>query len=61
MKPAEAKILELDSYRAKKANKCFFCNCRDDLYIFKKQTVCLDCLRNIRTLCQNSHSRFTIL
>lgn len=45
-----ARVLDLSTFRDRKAEKCIFCNCLDNLYFFRKQIVCLDCLRNIRRL-----------
>ena len=51
MKPSSgSKVLDLSLFRAKKADKCLFCNCLDNLYFFRKQIVCLECLRNIQKL-----------
>lgn len=51
MKPSSgAKVLDLSVYRAKKADKCIFCNCPDNLYFFRNQIVCLECLLNIQKL-----------
>jgi len=45
-----ARILNLSSFRDKKAERCIFCNCPENLYFFRKHVVCLECLRNIRKL-----------
>ena len=47
---SKATILDLASFRTSKSEKCIFCNCPEKLFFFRNQTVCLECLYNIRKL-----------
>ncbi len=50
MTSSRARILELDRYKSKNAQKCIFCYSSEELRLFKKRIVCLHCLKSIRSL-----------
>ncbi|WP_193352141.1 MULTISPECIES: hypothetical protein [unclassified Dehalobacter] len=55
MEPSGTKIYDFRMFHAKKRSKCIFCNGTDQLLLFKRQTVCPDCLNSIRKLYETGH------
>jgi len=53
--PTRAKILEFENRRAQKLKRCIFCHSSEKIQLFRKQTVCSDCLNSIQNLYQNGH------
>lgn len=50
-----AKILNINQMRVKKNNRCIFCNGSENPQLFRRQIVCADCLKSIRSLYSNGY------
>jgi len=59
MQSAGTKIIALEKIRSSKSNKCIFCDCSENLQYFKKQIICLNCLKGIQRLYSDGYFHMT--
>lgn len=59
MQSAGAKIIALEKIRSDRNHKCIFCNCSENLQYFRKQVVCLSCLKGIQRLYSDGYFNMT--
>lgn len=59
MQSSQAKIISLEKIRDKEKDKCIFCNCSENLQYFKKQIICLNCLKGIQRLYSDGYFHIT--